>query len=235
MGQKVHPLGFRLGVTQKHRSQWFAKPQEYSQLVLEDHFLREELNKRFPNSGIIDLFIQRKVDRTQVEVEIRTTRPGLLVGRKRQNCDKLKQLRDELQVELNKFRAKNGVSPTAKVALQVTTVQNKSSEAIVIAEFLVNQLERRIAFRRALRRVLSIIQRDRVQGAKIQVSGRLNGAEIARSEWIRTGRVPLQTLRADVDYCHREAKTIYGILGIKVWTFKGEIKPVRKAVEVPVA
>nr|YP_009367819.1 ribosomal protein S3 [Neodangemannia microcystis]ARK14791.1 ribosomal protein S3 [Neodangemannia microcystis] len=244
MGQKIHPLGFRLGVTQKHRSQWFAKPKEYPQLVLEDLYLRTQIEKRFVNNGIIDILIQRKVDRSQLEIEIRTTSPGLIVGRKRQNGNKLNELRDELQVGFNKFRmqfnkqtAQSKVTsiPPAKIAIVVTTVKNTSSEAIVVAEFLVTQLEQRIAFRRSLRRVLSIIKRDRVQGAKIQISGRLNGAEIARTEWIRTGRVPLQTLRADVDYCYRVAKTIYGILGIKIWTYKGEIKPKQKNTTVKTA
>ena len=220
MGQKIHPLGFRLGITQKHRSQWFAKPNNYPELVIEDIFLRKFIFDRFLDAGITQIEIQRKLD--QIKIEIKTARPGLLIGR---DGNGLEILKKDLEQKLKKFRSINFLSfqQSAQIAIHITELANPDSEAAFIAEFLVEQLEKRVAFRRAVKQAIQRAQRARVKGIKIQISGRLNGAEIARSEWVREGRVPLQTLRADIDYSYRTAKTIYGLLGIKVWIFKGEL------------
>lgn len=230
MGQKIHPLGFRLGITKKHRSQWFAKTAQYPQLVLEDSFIRQILLDKFVDAGITHIEIQRKLD--QIKIEIRAARPGILVGRDGVNLEILRTL---LEQKLSTYRLKNisslklanldsskkeNIKKSIQVAIHVTKLANPDSEAAFIADFLVEQLEKRVAFRRAVRQAIQRAQRAGVSGIKIQISGRLNGAEIARSEWVREGRVPLQTLRADIDYCYKTAKTIYGLLGIKIWVFK---------------
>ena len=226
MGQKVNPLGFRLGITQKHRSQWFVKDSQYSQLAIEDYFLRKKVFSSFAEAGITEISIQRKLD--QIQIEIRTARPGVLVGR---DGSRLEELRKNLEQSLNKFRNRNFYfykKPSSEgfqkpqIAIHVTKLSNPDVEAAFIADFLVEQIEKRIPFRRAIKQAIQRVQRARVKGIKIQISGRLNGAEIARSEWLREGRVPLQTLRANIDYSYRTAKTIYGIIGIKIWIFKGE-------------
>ena len=225
MGQKVHPLGFRLGVTQNHRSLWFAKSNQYAQLVIEDHFIRKTLFTLFPEAGIIQIELQRKLD--QIQIEIKTARPGVIVGREGNGLEGLKS---QLEKKVKKFRSQNfyyyknlfqeGLEDP-QIAIHVIKSANPDVEAAFLAEFVVEQLEKRIAFRRAVRQAVQRAKRARVDGIKIQVSGRLNGAEIARSEWVREGRVPLQTLRADIDYSYKTAKTIYGLIGIKVWVFKG--------------
>ena len=230
MGQKIHPLGFRLGITKKHRSQWFAKTAQYPQLVLEDNFIRQILLEKFIDAGITHIEIQRKLD--QIKIEIRAARPGILVGRDGVNLEILRKL---LEQKLSTYRLKNisssklstlflsksnNIKKSIQVAIHVTKLANPDSEAAFIADFLVEQLEKRVAFRRAVRQAVQRAQRAGVSGIKIQISGRLNGAEIARSEWVREGRVPLQTLRADINYCYKTAKTIYGLLGIKIWVFK---------------
>ena len=226
MGQKVNPLGFRLGITRKHRSQWFVKDSQYSQLAIEDFFLRKKISSVFSDAGITEVTIQRKLD--QIQIEIRTARPGILVGR---DGSRLEELRKDLEIELQKFRKKNyyyyrNTFPAGfekpQIAIHVTKLSNPDTEAAFVADFLVEQIQKRIPFRRAMKQALQRVQRARVKGIKIQISGRLNGAEIARSEWIRDGRVPLQTLRASIDYSYQTAKTIYGIIGIKVWIFQGE-------------
>nr|YP_009105865.1 ribosomal protein S3 [Microthamnion kuetzingianum]AIT94725.1 ribosomal protein S3 [Microthamnion kuetzingianum] len=232
MGQKVHPLGFRLGIIQKHRSQWFAKTSNYSQLIIEDNLLRKTILERFWKAGIVDIKIERKVD--QIKIELRAARPDILVGRDPKN---LETLRKDLEEELKNHQAER-ISITSKIsrlhtklnsnelkgqiAISITKLTTPNLEAAFLAELLVEQLEKRIPFRRAVKQVLKRAKQARVKGIKIQVSGRLNGAEIARSEWVREGRVPLQTLRADIDYSFKTAKTIYGLLGIKIWIFKGE-------------
>ena len=230
MGQKIHPLGFRLGITKKHRSQWFAKTAQYPQLVLEDSFIRQILLDKFVDAGITHIEIQRKLD--QIKIEIRAARPGILVGRDGINLEVLRKL---LEQKLSTYRLKTisnlklsnldssksqNIKKSTQVSIHVTKLANPDSEAAFIADFLVEQLEKRVAFRRAVRQAIQRAQRAGVSGIKIQISGRLNGAEIARSEWVREGRVPLQTLRADIDYCSKTAKTIYGLLGIKIWVFK---------------
>ena len=227
MGQKVHPLGFRLGITQKHYSQWFAKPLQYSELMAEDNLLRQTITNKFPEAGVVSISIQRKVD--QIKIDICAVRPRVVVAFAGQNLDNLRQhLSEALRAHRvascsSKVDAENaGLGrPAAQIALYITKLSNPNTSAGFLSDFLVEQLEKRIPFRRAMKSAVQRAQRAQIKGIKIQVSGRLNGAEIARSEWIRKGRVPLQTLRAEVDYSYRTANTIYGLLGIKVWTFQG--------------
>jgi len=208
MGQKVHPLGFRIGVTQTHRSQWFAKPKDYAKLVEEDLLIREFVERRLPEAGISRVNISRQVDR--IEIEFFTARPRALVGAKGET---LTQLRDEIKAKLPETR---------NVALYVTKTQQPEMEAICIAENIAEQLEKRTPFRRTMRQAIMRARKAGADGIKVQISGRLNGAEIARHEWAREGRVPLHTIRADIDYATARAQTLYGILGIKVWVCKGE-------------
>ena len=213
MGQKVHPLGFRLRITQNHRSSWFANQKTYPLILEEDHKIRTYIRREFSSAGISKIEIQRRSD--QVELDIHTSRPGIIVGRSGTGIDKIKE---DLQKTL-KY--------SSQIRVNVTELKNMDADANIIGEFIAEQLEKRIPFRRATRQAIQKAQRANAQGMKVQVSGRLNGAEIARSEWVREGGVPLQTLRADVDYATKEANTTYGILGIKVWVFNGELTPSR--------
>lgn len=209
MGQKTHPLGFRLNITQEHRSSWYAKKKYYPQYLEEDYIIRTYLFNSLKSASIIDININRKLD--QVEIEIKTARPGVILGKLGNGIE---NLREEINKKLKKKK---------KTRLNIVEVTEPDREAAIIAEFISQQLEKRVAFRRAIRQAIQRAQKAHIKGIKIQVSGRLNGAEIARSEWVREGRVPLQTLRADIDYSYKRAQTIYGVLGIKVWLFKGEI------------
>jgi small subunit ribosomal protein S3 len=216
VGQKIHPVGFRLGITQEHQSRWFAVPDKYPELLQEDHKLRQYIEQKLGrlaqnNAGISEVRIERKAD--QIDLEVRTARPGVVVGRGGQGIE---SLRTGLQELLGSNR---------QIRINVVEVQRVDADAYLIAEYIAQQLERRVSFRRVVRQAIQRAQRAGVQGIKVQVSGRLNGAEIARTEWTREGRVPLHTLRADIDYAYCTAKTVYGILGIKVWVFKGEIIP----------
>ncbi len=211
MGQKVHPIGFRLGITKEHKSCWYASEKQYPELLQEDHKIRQYIEKTLTNAGIADVRIQRKAD--QIDLAIHTARPGVVVGRGGSGIEKL---RNDLQTLLKNQR---------QFRINVIEVANVDADASLMAEFIVGQLERRVSFRRVVRQAIQRAQKAEVEGIKIQVSGRLNGAEIARTEWLREGRVPLHTLRANIDYAYRTASTIYGILGVKVWIFKGEIIP----------
>ena len=211
MGQKIHPIGFRLGVTQEHRSRWFADPKNYPSLLQEDRKIREYVKKNLSNAGISQVRIERKAD--QIDLEIRTARPGVVVGRGGQGIE---NLRVGLQQALGGNR---------QIRINVVEVAKVDADATLIGEYIAQQLERRVSFRRVVRQAITRAQKAGVEGIKIQVSGRVNGAEIARTEATREGSVPLHTLRADIDYAYCTAQTIYGILGIKVWVFKGEIIP----------
>lgn len=211
MGQKIHPIGFRLGITQEHRSRWFADSKRYPEVLQEDHKIRQYVEDKLNNAGISEIRIERKAD--QIDLEVHTARPGVVVGR---GGSGIENLRTGLQTALGSNR---------QIRINVIEVARVDADAGLIAEYIAQQLERRVSFRRVVRQAIQRAQRADVQGIKIQVSGRLNGAEIARTEWTREGRVPLHTLRADIDYDYRTAKTIYGILGVKVWVFKGEIIP----------
>ncbi len=211
MGQKIHPIGFRLGVTKEHLSRWYADPKRYPELLQEDHLIRQYVVKELSNAGIAKVRIERKAD--QIDLEIHTARPGVVVGRGGSGIEKL---RTELQELVGNQR---------QIRINVIEVSRVDADAALVAEYITQQLEKRVSFRRVVRQAIQRAQRAEVQGIKIQVGGRLNGAEIARTEWVREGRVPLHTLRADIDYAYRTALTIYGILGVKVWVFKGEIIP----------
>lgn len=212
MGQKTNPLGFRLGITQKHRSGWYANWNQYSTLLEEDENIRVYLNRFTKKGSISNIQINRNGLGDQIEVSIETGRPGILVG---ENGSGIKTLATNIKDKL--------LPTNRQLTINIVEVENINSNANLISELVVQQLEDRVAFRRAMREGLQCIQDDQVNGIKIQVSGRLNGAEMARTEWIREGRVPLQTLRADIDYATNEANTIYGVLGVKVWLFKSEI------------
>jgi small subunit ribosomal protein S3 len=213
VGQKIHPIGFRLGITQEHKSRWFADPKRYPELLQEDFKIRQHIAKddALSKAGISQVRIERKAD--QIDLEIHTARPGVVVGRSGSGIEKL---RTDLQTALGSSR---------QIRVNVIEVTQPDANAELIAEYIAQQLERRVSFRRVVRQAIQRAQKAEVQGIKVQVSGRLNGAEIARTEWTREGRVPLHTLRANIDYSYRTAKTIYGILGVKVWIFKGEVIP----------
>ena len=211
MGQKTHPLGFRLGITQEHKSSWYSKLNQYSNLLEEDDKIRTHLEKLTKSASISNIQINRNGLNDQIELNIETGRPGALVGN------------NGLGIETLLTNIKKLLPGDRQVIINVLEVEKVNLNASLIGDLVVKQLEDRVAFRRAIREAMQCAQEDNVSGIKIQVSGRLNGAEIARSEWIREGRVPLQTLRADIDYATKEANTIYGILGVKVWLFKNEI------------
>ena len=290
MGQKVNPQGFRLGVSQESASYWFAKNRHYSQLVLEDHFLRESIYKKFPNAGIATIYIERQVD--TIKIDISSARPRQLLGsfsKDKHFYTGIQDLREQLKIELQQYRLKNlpflqkkliksknfkkqdvlrseafvsqkggaegqegsssetqpnsvhspsqalsyseeprkGQIPVlidsrellAHISIHIIKLSEPDTSAACLAESIVEQLEKRIPFRRAMKQAVTRAQNALVKGIKVQISGRLNGAEIARSEWILKGRVPLHTLRAKVQYDSRTARTIYGLLGVKVWVF----------------
>ena len=211
MGQKTHPLGFRLGITQEHRSAWYANFSQYSHLLEEDDKIRTYLNKLARSASISDIKINRNGLGDQIQLNIETGRPCALVGE------------NGLGIENLLKNIKKLLPTNRQITINIIEVEKVNLNASLIGDLVVKQLEDRVAFRRAIREAMQAAQEDNVSGIKIQVSGRLNGAEMARSEWIREGRVPLQTLRADIYYCTKEANTIYGVLGVKVWLFKNEI------------
>jgi small subunit ribosomal protein S3 len=211
MGQKTHPLGFRLGITQDHKSKWYAKFNQYANILREDDQIRTYIDTISKINSIANVKIDRNGLNDQIQLNIETGKPGILVG----------DLGSGLENLLNNI--KKIIPSNRQVTINVLEVEKVDLDATLLADLVAEQLEKRIAFRRAIREGLQRAQKQNVKGIKIQVSGRLNGAEIARSEWIREGRVPLQTLRADIDYATREANTIYGVLGIKVWLFRSEI------------
>jgi small subunit ribosomal protein S3 len=211
VGQKTHPLGFRLVTVQDHRSIWFSNYNQYSALLQEDDKIRTSLSSKIKPASISKISIVRDTTGNKIKLDIHCARPGILVG---QSGSGIGDIYNYLKKSLPLQR---------QIEINVVEVTNPDREANLIADYIVEQLEKRIAFKRAMRRAIQRAQDANVEGIKVQVSGRLNGAEIARSEWVREGRVPLQTLRADVDYASKPASTIYGVLGIKVWLFRGEI------------
>ena len=211
MGQKTHPLGFRLGITQDHKSTWYANFNQYANIVEEDDKIRTYIKNIAKANNISNVKIDRNSLNDQIQLTIQTGKPGILVG----------ELGSGLETLLKNL--KQILPSNRQITIKVFEVPKVDLDANLLAELVAEQLEKRIAFRRAIREALQRAQKQNVNGIKIQVSGRLNGAEIARTEWIREGRVPLQTLRADIDYATTEANTIYGVLGIKVWVFRSEI------------
>jgi small subunit ribosomal protein S3 len=211
MGQKTHPLGFRLGITKEHKSTWYANFNHYANILEEDDKIRTYIETIAKVNSISNVKICRNGLKDQIQLNIETGKPGILIG----------DLGVGLANLLNNI--KKILPPSRELKIKVLEVENVDLDANLLADLVAEQLEKRIAFRRAIREALQRAQKQNVNGIKIQVSGRLNGAEMARSEWIREGRVPLQTLRADIDYATKEANTIYGVLGIKIWLFKSEI------------
>lgn len=215
MGQKTHPTGFRTGVNKSHNAVWFANYGAYSEVLKEDDKIRKFFEKKFGaiygKAGIAKLEIQRKVN--QLELIIHAARPKAIASETDQN-NLIVELKDSL---------KSLVSGSKQIRIKVLQVAKSENESSLVARSIADQLEKRVAFRKAIRQTTQMLQKSGVKGFKIQVAGRLNGAEIARAEWAREGRVPLQTLRADISYATHRANTIYGVLGIKVWIFNKEI------------
>ena len=210
MGQKVHPIGIRLGITKEWSSKWYADSQTYPQYVEQDHRVREFLRKKLSQAAVSRIQISRPAK--AVAVTIHTARPGIIIGKKGEDIERLRnEVAALVSVHLN------------NVKISIEEIRKPELDAQLVAEGIASQLERRVMFRRAMRRSVTNAMRIGAEGIKINVSGRLNGAEIARNEWYREGRVPLHTLRANVDYGFAEALTTYGILGVKVWIYKGEV------------
>lgn len=207
MGQKVHPVGIRLGYIKDWASRWYAGSKEYPELLCKDLMVRDYIKKKLAHASVSRIQINRPANNAQITVS--TARPGIVIGKKGEDIDKLRR-------EVSKMMG-------VPVHLNVEEIRKPELDAQLVAEGVAQQLERRIMFRRAMKRAVTNTMRLGAQGIKINVGGRLNGAEIARREWYREGRVPLHTLRADIDYGFAEAKTTYGIIGVKVWIFKGEI------------
>nr|YP_009330323.1 30S ribosomal protein S3 [Lambia antarctica]ANN39057.1 30S ribosomal protein S3 [Lambia antarctica] len=239
MGQKIHPYGFRLGIFQKHQANWFASKSRYTQNIFEDLFIRQFFLERFQDAGILQIQIDRKFN-NHIQICIFLTKPGFFISSKDTQLSTVQKLLEKNLITYHSSRffhlnfltessLKNTVStkklavtegqPPIKLTIQLMELVKIEQKAAFLADFLIQQLEKRIAFRRAVKKTLKRAERSKLQGIKIQIAGRLNGAEIARTEWTREGRVPLQTLRANIDYSSKTAKTIYGILGVKIWVF----------------
>jgi len=214
LGQKTHPYGFRLGYTKPWKSRWFAK-REYADLLHEDVALRRQLKDRLRSAGVDTIDIERAANK--LVVRINTARPGIIIGRKGSEIDKLK---NEVQKRTNR-----------EVHIDIQEVHRPELNAQLVAESIALQLEKRVAFRRAMRKAVDSALRFGCKGIKVRVAGRLNGAEIARKEWYLQGRLPLQTLRADIDFGTAEAQTTYGVIGVKCWVYQGEKMPERKTTE----
>jgi small subunit ribosomal protein S3 len=212
MGQKVHPTGFRLGYIKTWRSRWYAE-KDYASLLHEDLALKKDLKKRFGHAGVSRVEIERAANK--LKVTIHTSRPGIIIGRKGQEVDKLKQ---EVQKRTGK-----------EVFINIQEILKPELDAQLVCESVALQLEKRIAFRRAMRKAVDAALRFGARGIKIRVSGRLNGAEIARSEWYLHGQLPLHTLRADIDFGFHEAHTTFGQIGVKTWIYRGETDAARPA------
>ena len=207
MGQKVHPNGIRLGITKEFNTKWYAPSNAYAETLASDLKIRQYINKNLTNAAVSKITIDRPAQ--NLNVTIYTARPGIVIGKKGEDIEKLRAALTKL----------NG-SP---VQVAVEEIRKPELDAKLVAENICQQLEKRIMFRRAMKRAVQNSMRLGAEGVKVMLSGRLNGAEIARTEWYREGRVPLHTLRADIDYGFHEAHTTYGIIGVKVWIFKGEV------------
>jgi len=207
MGQKVHPTGIRLGITKQHSSVWYAESKDYAERLIGDLKIRDLIEDKLKSASVSKVVIERPAQTARITIH--TARPGIVIGKKGEDVDKL---RKELTAKLN-----------VPVHINIEEIRKPDLDAKLVAQNIAGQLERRVMFRRAMKRVVQNAMRAGAEGIKVQVGGRLGGAEIARSEWYREGRVPLHTLRADIDYAAFEALTTYGILGIKVWIFKGEV------------
>ena len=207
MGQKINPIGFRMGISRDWTAKWYAGTKTYTQNLLSDIALRDYLKLRLKNAALSTIVIERPAQ--SINITVHTARPGIVIGKKGEDIEKLRQ-------EMTKIAGR-------PVQLAVEEVRQPELDAQLVSENIAQQLEKRIMFRRAMKRAVTNAMRLRALGIKVMVAGRLNGAEIARTEWYREGRVPLHTLRADIDYGFSEAQTTYGKIGVKVWIFKGEV------------
>ena len=207
MGQKINPIGFRMGVSRDWTAKWYAGTKSYTQNLISDIALRDYLKLRLKNAALSTIVIERPAQ--SIKITVHTARPGIVIGKKGEDIEKLRQ-------EMTKIAGR-------PVQLAVEEVRQPELDAQLVSENIAQQLEKRIMFRRAMKRAVTNAMRLRALGIKVMVAGRLNGAEIARTEWYREGRVPLHTLRADIDYGFSEAHTTYGKIGVKVWIFKGEV------------
>lgn len=207
MGQKVHPTGIRLGIVKEHNSIWYANSKDYAKQLVTDLQVRAWLEKKLDHASVSRIVIERPAQTARITIH--TARPGIVIGKKGEDVDRLRR---ELAVKMG-----------VPVHVNIEEIRKPDLDAKLVAMNVAQQLERRVMFRRAMKRVVQNAMRQGAEGIKIQVSGRVGGAEIARTEWYREGRVPLHTLRADIDYATHEAETTYGIIGVKVWIFKGEV------------
>ena len=207
MGQKVNPIGFRLGINRGWDSIWYAKKGDYGKFLIEDHKIREYIKKNIPNSGVSEVIIERSGKKCSVFIH--TSRPGFVIGKKGSDIEKIKS-------KLSKITS-------SEVTVNIKEIKKPELNAYLVAENISQQLVKRIAYRRAMKRAMQSAMRLGAKGIKVTLSGRLAGNEIARSEWLREGSIPLHTLRANLDYAESEALTTYGIIGVKVWIYKGEI------------
>ncbi len=227
MGQKVNPVGIRLGITRDWVSKWYAGKKQFSEQLIADHEVRQFLGKKLSDASVSRIHIERPA--RKINVTIHTARPGIVIGKKGEDIEKLRAETARL-VGL----------PVGDVRLNVAEIRKPELESQLVAEGIAQQIEKRVMFRRAMKRAVMSTMRSGALGVKVRLSGRLNGAEIARTEWSREGRVPLHTFRADIDYGTAEARTTYGVIGVKVWIFKGEVfdqapEVVEESAEAPAA
>ena len=216
MGQKVNPYGFRLGITTDWKSRWFADRQEYADNLAEDWQIRDFIMEDLPHAAISRVEVERTSNKLRIDVH--TARPGIVIGRKGSEADRL-------------CAGLSEITGNHQVQLNIQEIKEPELEAALIAQGVADQLAGRVAFRRAMKRAVQNAQKAGAKGIRVQCSGRLGGAEMSRTEWYREGRVPLHTLRADIDYGFREARTTYGRIGVKVWIYKGEILPYKSVLE----
>ena len=210
MGQKVHPIGIRLGIVKDWSSTWYADTKTFPEYVRTDHLIRSFIKKKLKDASVSRISIERQAKKANITIH--TARPGIVIGKKGEDIERLR-------AEISKM-----IDMTlADVRINISEVRKPELDAQLVAEGIAQQLERRVMFRRAMKRAVTNTMRVGAEGVKVKVGGRLNGAEIARSEWYHEGRVPLHTLRADIDYGFAEAHTTYGVIGVKVWIFKGEV------------
>jgi len=210
MGQKAHPTGIRLGIVKRHTSLWYAEGEQYANNLLTDLKVREHIRKKLANASVSRVDIERPAE--TAKITIHTARPGIVIGKKGEDVEKLRAALANLM----------RLDPRA-VQVNIEEIRKPDLDAQLVADGVAQQLERRVMFRRAMKRAVQNAMRHGAEGIKVQVGGRLGGAEIARSEWYREGRVPLHTFRADIDYATAEASTTYGVIGVKVWIFRGEV------------
>ncbi|WP_322806971.1 30S ribosomal protein S3 [Thermanaerothrix sp.] len=209
MGRKVHPIGFRLGIIKPWQARWYAEGQEYTEQLHQDFEIRRLIMAEAEKAGVAKVEVERFPGKLKVIVH--TAKPGILIGRKGES---VKKIRQDLEALTGK-----------KIDLEIKEVKNPDLDAYLVATNIASQIERRVAYRRAMKRAIQQAMRQGAQGIKIEVAGRLSGAEMARSVWLREGRVPLQTIRADVDFARAIAQTTYGVIGVKVWIYKGDVLP----------